>query len=88
MAKTMAQRELQRDNDKVLDAVVAGESFLITRNGVPVAELRPIQQPRRTFVPTSGFFSDPLRETIKWERFRSDLDEVVDQDPLDGSGSP
>jgi prevent-host-death family protein len=80
VAKTIAQRELRNDNAKVIDAVAAGESFVITRNGVPVAELRPIQQARRTFVPTAELPS--LAATgprIDRERFRADLDRVVDQ---------
>jgi prevent-host-death family protein len=80
VAKTIAQRELRNDNAKVIEAVAAGESFVVTRNGVPVAELRPIQQARRTFVPTAELLS--LAATgprIDRKRFRADLDRVVDQ---------
>jgi prevent-host-death family protein len=80
MAKTIAQRELRNDNAKVIEAVVAGESFVITRNGVPVAELRPIQSARRTFVPRAQLLA--LAATgphIDRERFSTDLDRVVDQ---------
>ena len=44
--KTIAQRELRNDNAKVIDAVQAGETFIITRNGEPVAELRPARVSR------------------------------------------
>ena len=80
MAKTIAQRQLRNDNAKVIEAVAAGESFVVTRNGVPVAELRPIQQTRRTFVPTAELLV--LAATgprINRKRFRADLDRVVDQ---------
>jgi prevent-host-death family protein len=80
MAKTIAQRELRNDNARVIEAVAAGESFVVTRNGVPVAELRPILQARRTFVPTAELMG--LAATgprINRERFRSDLDRVVGQ---------
>jgi prevent-host-death family protein len=80
MAKTIAQRQLRNDNAKVIEAVAAGESFVVTRNGVPVAELRPIQQTRRTFVPTAELLV--LAATgprINRKRFREDLDRVVDQ---------
>lgn len=80
VARTIAQRELRNDNAKVIEAVAAGESFVVTRNGVPVAELRPIQQTRRTLVPTAELAvlaaSGPR---IDRERFRADLDRVVDQ---------
>jgi prevent-host-death family protein len=50
MAKVLAQRELRNHNAQVIDAVAAGESFIVTRNGEPVAELRPAKHMRRTFI--------------------------------------
>ena len=80
MATTIAQRQLRNDNAKVIDAVAAGESFVVTRNGVPVAELRPIQQTRRTFVPTADLLVlAAAGQRIDRERFRADLDRAVDQ---------
>jgi prevent-host-death family protein len=80
MAKTIAQRELRNDNAKVIEAVAAGESFVVTRNGVPVAELRPIRQTRRTFVPVAELLAlAAAGPRINLERFRADLDRVVDQ---------
>ena len=81
MAKTIAQRELRNDNAKVIEAVVAGESFVVTRNGVPVAELRPIQQTRRTFVPAAELaVLAAAGPKVDRERFKADLDRVVDQE--------
>ena len=55
-----------------------GETFVVTRNGVPVGELTPLRQ--RAFVPAeaaaSVFAGAP---TAGLERFRQDLDAVVDQ---------
>jgi prevent-host-death family protein len=80
MARTIAQRELRNDNAKVIEAVAAGESFVVTRNGVPVAELRPIQQTRRTFVPTADLLMLVANgPRINGERFKADLDQAVDQ---------
>ena len=80
MVKTIAQRELRNDNARVIEAVVGGESFVVTRNGVPVAELRPIQQTRRTFVPTAELLVlAAAGPRIDRKRFRADLDHVVDQ---------
>ena len=80
MARTIAQRELRNDNAKVIDAVVAGESFVVTRNGVPVAELRPIATARRTFVTKSDvvelFATGPR---IDRDQFRADSDRFIDQ---------
>jgi len=80
MPRTIAQRELRNDNAKVIEAVVAGESFVVTRNGVPVAELRPIQLARRTFVSRAQLLAIVATGPhIDRERFRTDLDRVVDQ---------
>lgn len=82
MAKTIAQRELRNDNAKVIDAVVAGESFVVTRNGVPVAELRPITTSRRTLVSRADvvdFFAAGPR--IDRHQFRADSDRLIDQSP-------
>ena len=81
MTKTIAQRELRNENAKVIDEVVAGESFVVTRNGIPVAELRPFFAPRRTVVPRSAIAD--FVETgprIDARRFRADLDNFVDQE--------
>ena len=42
-ARTIAQRELRNENAKVIEAVTAGETFIVTRHGEPVAELRPAE---------------------------------------------
>lgn len=81
MAKTIAQRELRNDNARVIEAVAAGESFVVTRNGVPVAELRPLQLTRRTFVPRAEIVTlAAAGPRIDRQRFRADLDRVLDQD--------
>ena len=57
-----------------------GESFVVTRNGVPVAELTPVRT--RAFVTAENViaaFSDA--PGVDPERFRADVDAVVDQSP-------
>jgi prevent-host-death family protein len=44
--RTITQRELRNESAAIMDAVEAGESMVVTRNGVPVAELRPIKRAR------------------------------------------
>jgi prevent-host-death family protein len=41
--KTISQRELRNDNAEVMRNVEEGESYTVTRRGVPVAQLSPIQ---------------------------------------------
>lgn len=60
--------------------VVSGETFVVTRNGVPVAELRPVQRPRRTFVPRAELQAlAAAGPHLDASKFRSDLDRIIDQ---------
>jgi len=80
MARTIAQRELRNDNAKVMEAVMAGETFVVTRNGEPVAELRPLRARRPTFVPREEIAVLATADVrIDRHRFRADLDRLIDQ---------
>ena len=77
MSRIITQRELRNDSGAVLRDVQAGQTIIVTRNGVPVAELRPIA-PRR-FVPRAVIADAAGRAPrIDARRFRADLDTVVD----------
>jgi prevent-host-death family protein len=45
--KVISQREFRNHSAAVMDAVEAGETYHVTRNGVEVAELRPLSRRRR-----------------------------------------
>lgn len=76
--RIITQRELRNESTAVLREVQAGQTLIVTRNGVPVAELRPIQ-PRR-FVPRTVVAEAAARAPhIDSCRFRADLDAVVGQ---------
>lgn len=80
MAPTIPQRDLRNSNAQIIDAVVSGESFVITRNGEPVAELKPYRPRRRTFVPSAEIAAGAASAVrIDPGAFRADLDRVVDQ---------
>jgi len=78
MARVITQRELRNDSGAVLREVQAGRTLLITRNGVPVAELRPVST--RRFAPRA-LIADAARwaPRVDAARFRADLDAVIDQ---------
>jgi prevent-host-death family protein len=40
--KTISQRELRNDNAAIVRGVEAGETYTVTRRGVPVAQLVPV----------------------------------------------
>jgi prevent-host-death family protein len=78
MSKIITQRELRKDSGAVLQEVQAGQTIIISRNGVPVAELRPI--PPRRFVPRA-VIADAAQRALRVDAacLRTDLDAVVDQ---------
>jgi prevent-host-death family protein len=45
--KVITQREFRNNSAAVMDAVEAGETYHVTRNGVEVAEVRPLSRRRR-----------------------------------------
>ena len=79
MSRSITQRELRNASGEIMRGLDRGESFLVTRNGVPVGELTPVKS--RQFVATGAaiatFASAPA---VDPDRFRSDLDAAVDQD--------
>ena len=78
MNRVITQRELRNQSAAVLREVEAGRSFVLTRNGTPVAELRPIR-PRR-FVPRAKIADSRARAPrIDARQFRAGLDSVIDQ---------
>ena len=78
--RELTQRELRNESGEIMRALDQGESFLVTRNGIPVGELVPLR--RRRFVGVEAvnalFATAPA---IDLDRFRADLDRVVDQGP-------
>jgi prevent-host-death family protein len=79
VARTITQRELRNESGEIMRALGRGETFLVTRNGVPVGELTPVRQ--REFVSAVAavavFAGAPK---IDAGRFRADLDDFLDQD--------
>ncbi|MGW1205833.1 type II toxin-antitoxin system Phd/YefM family antitoxin [Streptomyces cyaneofuscatus] len=45
--KSITEYELRNRSAEVMDAVAGGESFRISRNGMEVAELRPLRRRRQ-----------------------------------------
>jgi antitoxin (DNA-binding transcriptional repressor) of toxin-antitoxin stability system len=80
MAKELTQRQLRNESGEIMRALDSGESFLVTRNGVAVGELRPLR--RHRFVARDAAleaFARPAPLDVR--RFRAELDDLMDQDP-------
>ena len=69
-------RDLRNEGGRVLDRVERGEIITITRNGRPVAELRPLPRRARSLAELNARFAQlpPMDEAA----FRRDLDALVD----------
>jgi antitoxin (DNA-binding transcriptional repressor) of toxin-antitoxin stability system len=60
-------------------ALDAGETFRVTRNGVPVGELTPVRR-RRYVARETALAAFATAAAIDADRFRADVDERLDQD--------
>jgi prevent-host-death family protein len=83
MSRIISQRELRNESAAVMDAVERGETLVVTRNGNPIAELRPLV--RRTFVPTAeliqAFRGLP---SMNLTQLRDEADALFGEDRVDG----
>ena len=81
MAREITQRELRNQSGGIMRALDEGETFVVTRNGVPVGELTPLR--RRRFVAAeaaAGIFRGA--PPVDHRRLRADLDAVASQEPM------
>ncbi|MGH9280442.1 MAG: type II toxin-antitoxin system Phd/YefM family antitoxin [Acidimicrobiales bacterium] len=70
-------RDLRNHGADVIRRAQAGERITITRDGEPVAELRPL--PRRPLAATTLIERFRALPPIDARRLRADIDAVVDQ---------
>lgn len=79
MSREISQRELRNDSGEIMRKLDEGDSFIVTRNGVPVGELTPLR--RHRFVAAEAAVA--LFRTapgIDATRLRADLDQVASQE--------
>lgn len=78
MSEAITQRELRNDSGAIMRRIDQGESFVVTRNGAPVAELTPLRRHRFVSADTvlAMFRNAP---PVDAQRFRADLDARLDQ---------
>ncbi|MGE4426081.1 MAG: type II toxin-antitoxin system Phd/YefM family antitoxin [Solirubrobacteraceae bacterium] len=79
MARSITQRELRNQSGDVMRGLDRGESFLVTRNGVPVGELAPVSARRWVGRRAVAVAIEDV-PSIDHDAFRADLDAYVDQD--------
>jgi prevent-host-death family protein len=82
--RVITQRELRNDSGAILREVEAGRTVIVSRNGTPVGELRPVR--RRRFVPRAAIADSAARAgRVDAGQFRADRGTVVD--PAGRTGS-
>lgn len=76
MSVSVSIRDLRNDGGRVLDRVESGEIITITRNGRPVAELRPLPRRALSLAELDDRFATllPMDESA----FRRDVDALID----------
>lgn len=79
VTRMITQRELRNESGAIMRALGAGESFVVTSNGVPVGELSPLR-PKRFVDAAALVAAFATAPQIDAERFRDDVDAIVDQD--------
>jgi len=85
--KTITQREFRNHSAAVMDAVEAGETYHITRNGIEVAELRPL--PRRRRLSAEELVARHRRlPRVDHARMRGEADEFFGTDDRIGDDDP
>jgi prevent-host-death family protein len=91
METTISQRELRNDSGLIMRRVEQGESFVVTRNGSPVADLVPhdkhggVRRPRFVRVDSiaEGIGVLPDWDTSRFADELGDLDRAVEDQDVD-----
>jgi antitoxin (DNA-binding transcriptional repressor) of toxin-antitoxin stability system len=78
VTKEITQRELRNYSGEIMRQLDQGESFVVTRNGVPVGELSPLRRHRfvSAAAAVAAFRGAPR---VEFDVFRADLDRAASQ---------
>ncbi|MGO9102115.1 MAG: type II toxin-antitoxin system Phd/YefM family antitoxin [Mycobacterium sp.] len=79
MTREIAQRELRNNSGEIMRQLDQGESFVVTRNGIPVGELSPLRRHRfiSAEAAVAAFRGAPR---VEFDGFRADLDRAASQE--------
>ncbi|MVU79003.1 type II toxin-antitoxin system prevent-host-death family antitoxin [Nocardia sp. ET3-3] len=83
MTRTITQAELRNGSAGVMDALEAGEDFVITRNGRPVGELKPISARREMTTAELKALIARIGRNGSGEEERAEIDSAFGEDRLD-----
>lgn len=80
--KVITQREFRNNSAAVMDAVEAGETFHVTRNGSVVAEVRPVSR-RRKFTAEELVARHRALPHVDYAAMRQEADDFFGEDRID-----
>ena len=85
VSREITPRELRNESGDIMRRLDDGETFVVTRNGVPVGELLPFGRHHFVAAETAVavFRTAPA---VDYDRFRADLDHSTSQDPTPREG--
>jgi prevent-host-death family protein len=79
MTRELSQRELRNESGKIMRQLDEGQAFVVTRNGVPVAELTPLRR-HRFIAAEAAVAMFRTAPSVDHDRFRADLDRIASPD--------
>ena len=78
MTLEITQRQLRNDSGDIMRGLDQGQTYVVTRNGVPVGELTPLR--RHRFISAEAAVAEFAgAPSVDLERLRTDLDRVASQ---------
>ncbi|MGW5715987.1 type II toxin-antitoxin system Phd/YefM family antitoxin [Amycolatopsis sp. NPDC003865] len=83
----ISQREFRNNSAAIMDAVEAGETYHVTRNGVEIAELRPVSR-RKRFTAAELVERHRRLPRVDAADLRRDVDEFFGDDRLSDDDNP
>jgi antitoxin (DNA-binding transcriptional repressor) of toxin-antitoxin stability system len=78
VSRNITQRELRNQSGEIMRGLDQGESFVITRNGVPVGQLTPFLR-RQIVLASTARAAFQGAAPLDADRFRVDLDSIASQ---------
>ena len=83
----ISQREFRNNSAAIMDAVEAGETYHVTRNGVEIAELRPVSR-RKRFTAAELVERHKRLPRVDAAEMRREADEFFGEDRLNDDDNP
>ena len=78
MSTEITQRQLSNNSDDIMRGLDQGQTFVVTRNGVPVAELKPLHRPPSIGTAVAAEVSGT--SSVGLGALRTDLDQSASQE--------